>query len=448
MAEGQGGLESQEIAEIKKTDEVPRVENSVDNVQAKETRVEQLKSEIARLRFDVPLGKIPEIRTDPATGEDLSSNEERMLWIQRDVMLRRAEAAMENELGYGVSSLPNERYGEDGEITSESLQARLDVFRKEVGSRVDKARMNGEMIFNFEPHTGEKIPQDSLKILRQLMKQEGSSAKIRRSLQMDIYNHEDGKTLLEDSPHIIERFDQSRVEDAVNRISEFYNTSQQARKNGLKSEIYVAKEDSFTMMEEEQIKDSYKEIVDSLKTEEEKTKLEQDIKTNAECVEGINEKLSNGNIMIILKESAAGDDSNITHELLHSMSKEAGLVTVDTKETKARLKNDLNEAVTEILAQHFVHPELDLEQLAYKVPAKEVSSVGYRKYVSQLLVSMYATEVDGVNPFTFNDLKKYYFGEVKVENHFDLARTMVADIASRIPKEFLEDSLSRLIKLL
>lgn len=113
----------------------------------------------------------------------MRGNNEKLLLAQKSVLLPQAEAAMRSALGYkgderfsvvtGVP-FPTREIGQDGEVTSENLQARLNVLRSDVKARITNARGKGIGIPKFDPQTGEAIPEDSLRSLREVIKQENS----------------------------------------------------------------------------------------------------------------------------------------------------------------------------------------------------------------------------------------------------------------------------------
>lgn len=155
-----------------------------------EAKINQLRQEVTRLKFDTWMGTIPEIRFDSDTGEDLRNNPEKMLQVQKSMLLPEAEDQMSNALGYRskdqfskVTGAPLSKLEFEKPIngfdelmqapyTPESLQARINVFRQDIGVKVAKAKERGVEIPKFDSQTGEEIPQDSLRALRELEKAE------------------------------------------------------------------------------------------------------------------------------------------------------------------------------------------------------------------------------------------------------------------------------------
>lgn len=258
-----------------------------------------------------------------------------------------------------------------------------------------------------------------------------------RTLLKDLKACVSGEINFKESPHIVEYVDKTRVEELVNQITAFYGVSQNVKEKGLKTEMFVLKDDSFTEFEKELMRRTEVERRgEGLTTRrgEEKSIMEA-----AQCVEGRILLLKSTRAMFVLiREKSKFDRKNIEiHEIIHAMSTDE-----DGKQSGFSRGNnmwhDINEAATEILTLHFQYPDLDVEDLYEKVYMQEIKC-GYEYDVRTMLLMLLRTKYNQ-KLFTFNELAKYYFHDVQVENNA-FAESMAKEISARVSAELHRDTI-------
>jgi hypothetical protein len=135
----------------------------------------RLVEEIKRLRFDTHSHDIPVINMNAITGEDLRDKPlERAQALYRKMVVQ-AEHDLRSALGIreiarfsGRTSreIPKLETDESGVPTTDSLSARVEVFRQEAGDLVREVEEGGVQLPGYDDRTGEKIPKDSLSMLK------------------------------------------------------------------------------------------------------------------------------------------------------------------------------------------------------------------------------------------------------------------------------------------
>lgn len=140
-----------------------------------EKRQEALRAENHRLQFDVA-SPLPVHNFDMVTGKDLRTDELWRLEYDNKRLVNQAEKDLRRALGIEVNwrysehtgaTIPPLEVDERGESTISSQRARIAVFRQDAGHLVEQARQKGVTISLFDSQTGESIPQDSLRALRE-----------------------------------------------------------------------------------------------------------------------------------------------------------------------------------------------------------------------------------------------------------------------------------------
>lgn len=268
--------------------------------------------------------------------------------------------------------------------------------------------------------------------------EKSTDIKSERSLARDLADFALGKMDFEQSPHVVEHVDRAELGRLISEIAAFYDAPQRAINNGMKADIFVTKDDSFIKFKEVMVRHQLKEEIQKIETEEEKEKF---IKEEAQITEGFRISTKLGKEIILIGEKSGLDRRSLeVHEILHSMSQgEAGEPSGFEKDGKW---TNINEATTELLTLHFQYPNLNVEDLYLKVYDKEFNC-GYRDGVKTMLLMMLRTDYNN-KPFTFNDLAKHYFHDVRVENDAFVG-SLIGQISSRALPELQEKTLGCLV---
>jgi hypothetical protein len=258
---------------------------------------------------------------------------------------------------------------------------------------------------------------------------ENSEGNITIGLKKDLNDYMGGKgTSLKDSSHVVKQIDQSEVINLEDKITKLFKPQKTKEPEGLGLEVYIVKDDSLNELNASDMRRDMQTETKALKTNEEVNKFEQSIKVKAESMCGRYEQgIINGELkgVILFKESAASEQG-IIHEIMHS---KGGL--------HSDSGNNLNEATTQILTLHTQYPNLDVVNLYDKIVSGEIISVGYPDLVVQMLSIMKYTDEN--NPFTIEDLAKYYFHDNSAKEHV-LAESMIEEIASKTRKGLGENA--------
>jgi len=260
---------------------------------------------------------------------------------------------------------------------------------------------------------------------------------------------------------LVEHVSKSETESIVREMGERFSIPQSAIEQGLKSEIFIIKnerfdkeliEDSTAALSEEE-SGEYSEILTkkypdkndlakalrefSLKHEreakenvDEKTRLARE---EAESVGGIALPRETGDSVILVKEHSSFERKHtLRHELWHALAEgKDGMYSGFNQAIDAYLggnnSNNLNEAATEILTLKMEYPDLPVNEMISKISKGEINA-GYEDYVLKMLLIINATK-QNENPFTINELAKYYLHEFKEEN---VAHLLKSELIGRI----------------
>lgn len=257
---------------------------------------------------------------------------------------------------------------------------------------------------------------------------ESNSAK-RNSLARGWLNFAKGEPCFEGS-HVVEHVARPTVDALVERITGHYSVPQRAVENGLKTEIYIIKNEDFVKFIENLGRALIaKEIKGGIYPEGEGKTKEQSVKEEAELVDGGHWLSKTGRQLVLMKESGFSSRESIEiHELLHAMSVNVGRDNTSGFSLAEGFRgNNIDEAVTEILALHIQYPKLTAEELYGKIYTGEIKH-GYSEDIKKMLVILSRTK-QNETPFTFKELAKYYFHNIKEGlNPLELMRD---DIVSR-----------------
>jgi len=263
-----------------------------------------------------------------------------------------------------------------------------------------------------------------------------------KSLMRDLIDYASGKIDFKKSSHVIESVDRSEIEALVRKIGEAYDVPQRAIENGLKAEIFVVKDDSFTKLQESRIRAKMKDEISKTKTIEELNKIEQFIREEAQLTEGNRWPAKSGKEIILIREKSGIDRESLeTHEILHVMAQDEASESAGF-EKEGGIWTNINEATTEILALHLLYPNLNSAELYLKIDDNKIANVGYESLVKKMLIVMGRPMVDGNGvPFSFKELAQYYFHNVQAKDN-DVVGSMTKDIASRLMPEAQERTIS------
>jgi len=263
---------------------------------------------------------------------------------------------------------------------------------------------------------------------------------------------------------LVEHVSRDETESIVKEMGKSFSIPQAAIEQGLRSEIFIIKnerfdkelaEDSTAALSEEE-SGEYREILAkkypdendlakalrefSLKHEreakenvDEKTRIARE---EAESVGGITLSKETGDSVILIKEHSSFDRKHVLrHELWHALSEgKDGVFSYSgfNQAIDAYLgdnnSNNLNEATTEILTLKTEYPDLPVSEIISKIGKGEISAA-YRDHVLKMLFMIKATE-QNENPFTVNELAKYYLHESKEEEN--VSSSLRKELVNRI----------------
>jgi hypothetical protein len=211
---------------------------------------------------------------------------------------------------------------------------------------------------------------------------------------------------LDNDPDVVEHVDKAEIEAKIRKIGEFYSVPQLAIEQGLKSEIYIVKSESFNkaLMENEM-----SDLSDKEKTDE----VIKNARMHAETTGGVSIIQEDGGSLILVKEeSSFGKEHSKLHELLHAMSvgkngEHTGFKKRTTEKEFDKSRNDINEAVTEILTLSLEYPDLRNEEIYDGIISGKIDA-NYKYNVLRVLNVLSFTD-HCRKPFTIKDLAKFYF---------------------------------------